>query len=110
MTKHRPMTLCQCVLKSRSLTGTNCDTRLNPTWLSLFLCCPTLGTRGCSSLRSLEQGLLFVSFARTPQARPVHSRWLAPLYGMGFHYHSDCSLRFIGTSIAPQGSFQHILL
>src|SRR6218665_271023 len=29
------------------------------------LCCPTPGTRGCSSLRSLEQRLLFVPFART---------------------------------------------
>src|SRR6218665_3041140 len=29
------------------------------------LCCPTPGTRGCSSLRSLEQGLLFVPFAHT---------------------------------------------
>jgi len=29
------------------------------------LCCTTLGTRGRSSLRSLEQGLLFVPFART---------------------------------------------
>src|SRR6218665_1930542 len=35
------------------------------------LCCPTPGTRGRSSLRSLEQGLLFVPFARpsTTQAR-----------------------------------------
>src|SRR6218665_1180193 len=29
------------------------------------LCHPTPGTRGCSSLRSSEQGLLFVPFART---------------------------------------------
>src|SRR6218665_3369142 len=29
------------------------------------LCCPTPGTRGRSSLRSSEQGLLFVPFART---------------------------------------------
>src|SRR6218665_1431486 len=29
------------------------------------LCCPTPGTRGRSSLRSLEQRLLFVPFART---------------------------------------------
>src|SRR6218665_1547165 len=28
-------------------------------------CHPTPGTRGCSSLRSSEQGLLFVPFART---------------------------------------------
>src|SRR6218665_2786259 len=36
------------------------------------LCHPTPGTRGCSSLRSSEQGLLFVPFARTSttQARP----------------------------------------
>src|SRR6218665_912471 len=35
-----------------------------------------------SSLRSSEQGLLFVPFARIhvpPQPRPVHFRWLAPL-------------------------------
>src|SRR6218665_544375 len=31
----------------------------------LYLCHPTPGTRGCSSLRSSEQGLLFVPFART---------------------------------------------
>src|SRR6218665_3496186 len=29
------------------------------------LCYPTLGTRGCSSLRSMEWGVLFVLFART---------------------------------------------
>src|SRR6218665_926344 len=36
-------------------------------------CCPTPGTRGRSSLRSLEQGLLFVPFARTSttQARAL---------------------------------------
>src|SRR6218665_926815 len=64
----------------------------------LDLCCPTPGTRGRSSLRSSEQRLLFVPFARTsspPQPRPVHSRWLALLFGMGF---------FVA-NIAPQDSF-----
>ena len=28
------------------------------------------------------------------QARPVHSRWLAPLWGMDFLWHSDCSPGF----------------
>jgi len=32
-----------------------------------------------------------------PQARPVHSWWLAPLCGMGFHWQSDCSLGFFPT-------------
>src|SRR6218665_1971934 len=30
-----------------------------------YLCCPTPGTRGRSSLRLMEQGLLFVPYART---------------------------------------------
>ena len=35
------------------------------------LCCPTPGTRGRSSLRSSEQGLLFVPFARRGDLAPV---------------------------------------
>ena len=40
------------------------------------LCCPTPGTRGRSSLRSMERGLLFVTFARTSTSqvcRPTFS-------------------------------------
>ena len=36
------------------------------------LCYPTLGTRGCSSLRSMERGVLFVPFART-STRQAHA-------------------------------------
>src|SRR6218665_2631438 len=32
-----------------------------------------------------------------PQPRPVHSRWLAPLCGMGFLYRKDCSPGFFLT-------------
>src|SRR6218665_1207408 len=41
-----------------------CILGLAPAYLR-DLCHPTPGTRGCSSLRSSEQGLLFVPFART---------------------------------------------
>ena len=41
-----------------------CILGLAPAYLR-DLCCPTSGTRGHSSLRSLEQGLLYVPFART---------------------------------------------
>src|SRR6218665_1779678 len=64
------------------------------------LCCPTPGIRGRSSLRSMEQRLFFVPFAGTstlPKPRPVHSRWLAPLCGMGFLWHNDCSPGFFPT-------------
>src|SRR6218665_514776 len=47
------------------------------------------------SLRLMERGYSLFLFTVLPQARPVHSRWLAPLwygpYHMGFHWHSDCS-------------------
>ena len=68
-----------------------CILGLAPAYLR-DLCHPTPGTRGCSSLRSSEQGLLFVPFARTSttQARPFSvvgpsvwnglplSHWLLP--------------------------------
>src|SRR6218665_1886747 len=56
------------------------------------LCCPTRGTRGPSSLRSSEQGLLFVPFAitSTTQAR-------AFLCGMGFLCRKDYSPGFFLT-------------
>src|SRR6218665_1647909 len=41
-----------------------CILGLAPAYLR-DLCCPIPGTRGRSSLRSSEQGLLFVPFART---------------------------------------------
>src|SRR6218665_1749603 len=63
------------------------------------LCHPTPGTRGCSSLRSFEQGLLYSLFLLLvhPQPRPVHSRWLVPLCGMGFRCRKDCSPGFFLT-------------
>src|SRR6218665_2565751 len=65
------------------------------------LCCPTPGTRGRSSLRSLEQGLLVVPFARTSTTqaraflvvRPASVEWAS-----------------FGATIAPQDSCSHILL
>src|SRR6218665_1609134 len=55
---------------------------------------------------------LFLLLVR-PQPRPVHSRWLAPLCGMGFLCRKDCSPGFFLThftlasklfSLAVQGS------
>src|SRR6218665_2373675 len=39
---------------------------------------------------------LFLLLVR-PQPRPVHSRWLAPLCGMGFRCRKDCSPGFFLT-------------
>src|SRR6218665_54639 len=47
------------------------------------LCCPTPGTRGRCSLRSVERELLFVPFAHTSTSQ-VHAFSVAPLCGMGF--------------------------
>src|SRR6218665_773186 len=71
-----------------------------------LLCFPKPGTRGRSSLRSLEQGLLFVPFARTSTNLHVHSGWLAPLCGMGFLWRNDCSPEFFLThfTLWPQNS------
>src|SRR6218665_2507962 len=35
------------------------------------------------------------------QPRPVHSRWLAPLCGMGFFWRNDCSPGFFLTHSSP---------
>src|SRR6218665_3118092 len=61
------------------------------------LCCPTTGTRDHSSLRSMERGLLFVPFSRTPTSQARAFSVVAPLCGRGFHWHSDCSPGFILT-------------
>src|SRR6218665_4305 len=45
-----------------------CILGLAPVYLRDF-CCPTPGTRGRSSLRSSEQGLLFVPFASTSKTQ-----------------------------------------
>src|SRR6218665_945668 len=75
-----------------------CILGLDPPYLR-DLCCPTPDTRGRSSLRSSEHGLLFVPFARRlpPQPRPVGSRWLAPLCGMGFLCRNGCCPGFFLT-------------
>src|SRR6218665_1776590 len=36
-----------------------------------------------------------------PQPRPMHSRWLAPLCGMGFLWRNDCSPGFFLTHSTP---------
>src|SRR6218665_221784 len=48
------------------------------------LCCPTPGTRGRSSLPSLEQGLLFVPFARTSTTQARAFSVVGLLCGMSF--------------------------
>jgi len=65
------------------------------------LCCPTLGTRGHSSLRSMEWGSSLAISPVHPQGRLVHSRWLALPCGMDFRWRSDCSPGFIRTHSAP---------
>ena len=55
-----------------------CILGLAPAYLR-DLCCPTLGTRGRSSLCSLEQGLLFVPFARTSTTQACAFSVVGPL-------------------------------
>src|SRR6218665_3621913 len=73
-----------------------CILGLAPAYLR-DLCCPTPGTRGRGSLRSSEQGYSLFLLLVHPQPRPVHSRWLAPLCGMGFLCRKDCSPGFFLT-------------
>ena len=44
-----------------------------------------------------NRGYSFFRFIVPPQPRPVHSRWLAPLCGMGFLWRNDCSPGFFVT-------------
>jgi len=75
-----------------------CLLGLAPTYLQ-DLCCPTLSTRGRSSLRSMEWGSSLSLFLHNlpvlPQGRPVHSWWMALPYGMDFHWRSVCFPGFI---------------
>src|SRR6218665_3041266 len=77
-----------------------CILGLAPTYLQ-DLCRPTPGTRGRSSLRSSEQGLLFVPFARTSTTQAHVFSVVGPSVWNG--------LSFIAT-ITPQDSFWHTLL
>ena len=61
------------------------------------LCYLTLGTRGCSSLRSMERGILFVPFAHT-STRQTRSFSVVCPFGMGFHWNCDCSPGFTLTN------------
>src|SRR6218665_1109218 len=55
------------------------------------LCCPTPGTRGRSSLSyNRKRGYSLFLLLVPPQPRPLHSRWLAPLFEMGFLCRKDC--------------------
>src|SRR6218665_1585910 len=68
------------------------------------LCYPTLGTRGCSFHRSMERGEVAYSLSLLSVLQParlVHSRWLTPLLGMGFHWNCDCSRGFTLTHSTP---------
>src|SRR6218665_1362037 len=76
------------------------------------LCCPTPGTRGRSSLRLSEQGLLFVSFARTSTTKARAFSVVGPSVWNGLSL-SHCSPGFFLThstlasklfSLAVQGS------
>src|SRR6218665_3379509 len=89
-----------------------CILGLAPAYLR-DLCCPTPGTRCRSSLRSSEQGLLFVPFARTSTTQARAFSVIGPLCGMGFLCCKDCSPGFFLThftlasklfSLAVQGS------
>src|SRR6218665_829308 len=56
-----------------SSTGTRCLLGLAPDYMYLrVLCYPTPGTRGCSSLRSMEREIIFVPFSRT-STRQTHA-------------------------------------
>src|SRR6218665_3869128 len=49
----------------------------------------------CSSFAQWKEGgYSFSLLSVLPQGRPLHYRWLAPLYGMGFLWHCDCSPGF----------------
>src|SRR6218665_1072897 len=70
---------------------------------------PEVAVRSAHRIRGFSLFLLLVP----PQPRPVHSRWLAPLCGMGFICRKDCSPGFFLThstlvskllSVAVQGS------
>src|SRR6218665_140963 len=59
-------------------------------------CCPTLGKRSPFTPLTGTEVTLFLLLI-SPQPRPVHSRWLSPLCGMGFHCRKDCSPGFFLT-------------
>src|SRR6218665_3544705 len=67
-----------------------CFLGLAPSYLR-YLCCPTPGTRGRSSLRSLEQGLLSVPFARTSTTQVRAFSVVGPSVWNGFLWRNDCS-------------------
>jgi len=73
-----------------------CLLGLAPAYLG-DICCPTPGTRGCSSLCSMERGYSLFLLPVRPQPRPVPIRWLVPLCGMDFLWHSDNSPGFFPT-------------
>src|SRR6218665_1963478 len=75
----------------RSLLG------LAPAYLR-DLCHTTMGIPGRRSLRSTEQVLLLVPFATLQLCRIAPSQLLAPRFGMGYLWRSDCSL---GLSLTP---------
>ena len=73
-----------------------CLLGLAPTYLQ-DLCRPTLGTRGRSSVRSMERGSSLSLLPLLSQGRPVHSRWLSLSCGMDFRWRSDCHPGFFST-------------
>src|SRR6218665_799072 len=71
-----------------------CVQGLSPAYLP-HLCCPTPRTRGRSSLRSSEQRLLFVPFARTSTTQARAFSVVGPLCGMGFLYRNNSFPRIL---------------
>src|SRR6218665_2379431 len=63
-------------IANRCVIGLRRKQSITPAYL-LDLCCPTPGTRDCSSLRSMERGFLFVPIARTStsQVRAFTGGW-----------------------------------
>ena len=66
------------------------------------LCCSTssLAPEVAVYIAQWNSGYSLFLLLLPPQARPMHSRWLAPLCGMGFLWHSDCSSGFFPTHSA----------
>src|SRR6218665_1218721 len=54
-----------------------------------------------SYLQSMEQGYSLSLLPVLQLTRLAHSQWLAPLFGMGFHWRCDCSPGFTLTHSSP---------
>src|SRR6218665_670950 len=80
-----------------------CILSLAPAYLR-DLCCPSPGTRGRSSLRSSEQGLLFVSFARTSTTQARAFSVVGPSVRNGFLLSQKLLPRILSDTFYSSGS------